>query len=44
MEWSIYKMAEYTPPSVKHSERNCRVAKAAMAVSELRKFFNATKQ
>jgi hypothetical protein len=30
-------------PDVKYSERNYRVAKAAMAVSELRKFFNATK-
>ena len=36
IEWAIYRMSEYTPPEVKYSERNYRVAKAALAVGELR--------
>jgi hypothetical protein len=36
IEWTLYRMSEYTPPEIKYSERNCRVAKAAIAVRELR--------
>lgn len=35
IEWAIYRMSEYTPPEVKHSEKNYKVAKAALAVREL---------
>jgi len=38
VEWAVYRMAEYTPPEVKYSERNFKVAKAALAVGELRDF------
>ena len=39
MEQIIYRMSERTSKSVKYSERNRMVAKAALAVSELRKSF-----
>ena len=38
IEQVIYRMSEHTPPEIKYSERNYKVAKAALAVSELRKF------
>lgn len=31
----VYKFSEFTPPDVKYSERNYRVAKAALAIDEL---------
>lgn len=35
LEQIIYRFSEHTPPEVKYSERNCRVAKAALAIHEL---------
>jgi hypothetical protein len=40
IEQIIYKMSENTLPNVKYSKQNYKVAKAALAVSELRKFLN----
>jgi hypothetical protein len=39
IEWTVCRMSEHTPPEVNYSERNYRVAKAALAVSELRELF-----
>lgn len=39
--WVIYRFKEHTPPDIKHSERNYRVAKAALAIEDLRKFLTA---
>lgn len=35
IEKILYTFSEYTPPEVKYSERNYRVAKAAISVKEL---------
>lgn len=39
LEQIIYKFSEHTPPDVKFSERNLRVANAALAIHELSKLF-----
>lgn len=36
IEQIIYRFSEHTPPEVKSSERNYKVAKATLAVGELR--------
>jgi len=40
IEWALYRMCEHTPPETKHSEINLRVARAAIAVGELRELLN----